>query len=153
MKKILLSAFFLLSLALVSQAQTAAPENKNQAEIQFEEETHDFGTFKEGSSVTYEFKFKNIGKEPLVLLNAVAGCGCTKPTIPKEPIAAGKTGVIKVTFNSTGKPGQLNKAITVTSNAKTSTKILTIRGYVEKPPAEPTELKSPVVEPNNPSKQ
>ena len=33
------------------------------------------------------FTFTNVGKEPLIISNAKAGCGCTVPQWPKEPIA------------------------------------------------------------------
>jgi archaellum component FlaG (FlaF/FlaG flagellin family) len=149
MKKILLSTVFLFTVGFVANAQTTAPENQNQAEIQFEEDQHDFGTIKEGTMATYEFKFKNIGKEPLILTNVQASCGCTTPQWPKEPIAPGKTGIITATYNSHNRPGQFNKAITVTSNAKTISKVITIRGYVEQPPAAPAVPQSPVVQPSN----
>lgn len=151
MKKIILSASFLFAMVIGVNAQQtpapAAPANPNQAEIQFEETLHDFGNIKEGTLATYEFKFKNIGKEPLVLTNVQASCGCTTPTWPREAIAPGKTGVITATFNSQGRPGVFNKVVTVTSNAKTSSIALTLKGFVETAPQQP---QSPVVQPTQP---
>lgn len=152
MKKLFLSAVFAVAASFASMAQTtpttqpAPVENKNQAEIQFEVETHDFGTFKEGVMATYEFKFKNVGKEPLILTNVSASCGCTTPEWPKEPIKPGQTAVIKAVYNSTGRPGTFVKNITVQSNAKTAMKMLTIKGNVESPNAQPA---SPVVVPQH----
>ena len=61
--------------------------------IKFEEEIYDFGVIKEGESVKYEFKFKNTGKTPLIISNAMATCGCTTPEYPKKPIKPGKSGI------------------------------------------------------------
>jgi hypothetical protein len=84
--------------------------------MKFEKETHDFGKIKEGDKVTYEFKFTNTGKSPLIIKDAVASCGCTKPEWPKAPIQPGADGAIKVTFNSAAKMGLQDKQITITSN-------------------------------------
>jgi hypothetical protein len=80
-------------------------------------ETHDFGTVKEGPSAEYTFEFKNAGKEPLIISNAQASCGCTTPEWPKEPILPGKTGKILVRYNTQGRPGPIDKTVWITSNA------------------------------------
>ena len=108
-----------------------APENKNQAEIKFDEEEFNFGTIKQGEAATHEFKFVNTGKEPLIISNAQGSCGCTVPEWPKEPIQKGAKGTIKVTFNSAGKMGMQDKTVTITSNAKSSPKVIHMKGNVE----------------------
>ena len=57
----------------------------------FPQELHDYGTIKQGADGGCEFKFKNTGKEPLIISNAMGSCGCTVPTWPKEPIMKGET--------------------------------------------------------------
>jgi hypothetical protein len=91
---------------------------------------HDYGTMKQGADGNCEFKFTNTGKEPLIIANAVGSCGCTVPTYPKEPILKGQSAVIKVHYD-TKRVGGFNKTVTITSNAKTSTKMITIKGTVE----------------------
>jgi hypothetical protein len=108
----------------------AAAENKNQPEIKFEAEEYNFGTVKQGDVVNYEFKFTNTGKEPLVINEAHGSCGCTVPEWPKEPIKKGQTGTIKVSFNTAGKMGTQDKTVTITSNAKTTSKVLHLKGTV-----------------------
>jgi hypothetical protein len=49
---------------------------------------------------------------------------------PKEPILPGKTAVINVQYNAAN-PGGFNKSITITSNAKTPSKAIYIKGTVE----------------------
>ncbi len=113
-----------------------AKPTSTQADFLFEMENHDFGAITEGTQATYEFKFINTGKEPLVISNVQASCGCTTPKWSTEPIAPGKSGTITATYNSTGRPGPFTKTITITSNAKSSPKILTINGTVSPKAAE-----------------
>lgn len=109
-----------------------APANPNAAKLIFKEETHNFGELSEGPQATYEFKFTNTGKEPLILSKVQASCGCTTPSWPKEPILPGKDGVIVVTYNTQGRPGPFTKSITINSNADTPTKTIFIKGEVVK---------------------
>jgi hypothetical protein len=98
----------------------------------FEEITFDLGTVQSGESVTHEFKFKNSGDKDLIISQAKGSCGCTQPEYPKDPIAPGDEGVIKVTFNSTGISGQITKNVTLIANTTPNTKVLTITGEVIK---------------------
>ncbi len=105
-------------------------------EIIFESETVDYGTIDKGADGVREFKFTNSGKSPLIISNARGSCGCTVPTWPKEPIKPGESGVIKVKYD-TSRPGPINKSVTITSNAKTPTKVLRIKGNVLVPQTSP----------------
>ncbi len=88
----------------------AVSVNSDEAPVfKFEKESYDFGQITDGEKVSYDFKFTNVGKTPLIVTSATATCGCTVPDYPKEPIAPGAEGVIKVVFDSTGKPGMQNK--------------------------------------------
>jgi hypothetical protein len=125
MKKIFAFAFSLaLGLSAVS-AQTTKPLAANQKVITdgpvitFAENKHDFGTIKEGDVVKHTFKFKNTGNQPLLVSEVRVTCGCTTPDWTKTPVAPGENGFITAQFNSTGKPGQNHKVITVVSNSVT----------------------------------
>ena len=96
----------------------------------FEEEEHDFGTINEGEIAEHTFKFTNTGKAPLVIVNAKGSCGCTVPEWPKEPIAPGATGEMLVKFNSTGKPNQQSKQVTITANTEAGTEVVRIKAFV-----------------------
>jgi len=100
--------------------------------IKFKDETHDFGTLKEGDPAEAEFSFTNTGKKPLIIQNVQPGCGCTTPFWSKDPVAPGKTGVIKASYGTKGRVGSFNKNITVTSTAGTN--VIYIKGTVEKAP-------------------
>ena len=102
----------------------------NQKEsIVFKALTYDYGTIGIGSPGKCEFRFTNTMKKPLVILNVKPSCGCTIANWPKAPIPPGKSGVIKLDYN-TKIPGTFNKTITVSSNAKNSTVIIRIKGNV-----------------------
>lgn len=138
MKKILLLSLLTIGLLTKLSAQEATnAANPNAAEITFESEVHDYGTIKQGANGTYEFRFKNTGKEPLIISNAQGSCGCTVPSWPKEPIAPGMGNFIKVTYD-TKRVGPFTKTVTLTTNAKTPTKLLTIKGVVQEEPQEET---------------
>lgn len=129
--------FFALAVFNIkAQTEAVTVENPNAPEIIFETESIDYGTLEKGADGVREFKFTNTGKSPLIISNARGSCGCTVPTWPKEPIKPGESGVIKVKYD-TNRPGPINKSVTITSNAKTPTKVLRIKGNVLVPQTSP----------------
>lgn len=105
---------------------------KPKAQIGFEKVAHNFGTIRQkGGVVSTEFDFVNGGNAPLVIFDATAECGCTKPEYPDAPIMPGKTGKIKVTFNPIAFHGGFTKTVKVKSNATRKTVVLKITGNVE----------------------
>ncbi|WP_454800855.1 DUF1573 domain-containing protein [Mucilaginibacter phyllosphaerae] len=144
MKKLFLCAivaglFFTTACNQTGQKATAAVADAGNASatnapvMKFEKETHDFGKITEGEKVTYGFKFTNTGKSPLIIKDAVATCGCTKPEWPKAPIQPGADGEIKVTFNSAHKMGLQDKQITITSNTVPAQNMVHLIGEVLTP--------------------
>lgn len=136
MKKTVLSIGLMLCVALGAKAQettTPNPVNPNAPKFKFETEVMDYGTIEHNADGNREFKFTNVGKEPLIISNAVGSCGCTTPNWPKEPIKPGATGVIKVKY-ATDRIGAFEKTITLTSNADTPTKVIKIKGVVNPDP-------------------
>ena len=55
----------------------------------------------------------------------------------------GAQGKIKVKY-ATNRPGKFTKTVTISSNAKTASKRLTIKGTVKPKPVEPTDETMPV---------
>lgn len=109
-----------------------AEKNPNAPTIDFETEVVDYGTIEKGADGQREFQFTNNGKEPLIITNARGSCGCTVPSWPREPIAPGESGVIKVKYD-TQRVGPINKSVTVNTNSSTPVKVLRIKGKVNKP--------------------
>ena len=119
MKKIILIAI----VALASFAVQA------QAKIEFKSDTVDYGEIAKGSDGVRVFEFTNTGNEPLIVSDVKSSCGCTVPEKPKDPIAPGKTGQIKVKYD-TNRVGPIRKTVTVYSNATEPIKALKIKGEV-----------------------
>ena len=90
----------------------------------------DFGTIKEGDKVEHTFVVKNTGKTDLLIVKAQPSCGCTVPEWTKEPIQPGKTGEVKIIFNSAGKPGQQNKQINLETNTATGHEVIKFKANV-----------------------
>lgn len=86
--------------------------------VQFDSTKYDFGTIKEGTIAKHSYHFKNTGSNPLLIYNAVASCGCTVPSYPKEPIPPGGEGDVEVQFNSHNRKGHQEKNVLVYSNAQ-----------------------------------
>jgi len=116
-----------------TQATAVATTTANAASapvMKFEFESHDFGKIKQGDRVTYEFKFTNTGKSPLIITSASATCGCTTPEWPRTPIQPGEGGKIKVTFNSAAKSGLQDKLVTVNANTNPAQNMVHLIGEV-----------------------
>lgn len=125
MKRFVFIFLYLLIVVGVIYAQSKAV-------IVAESATHDFGAIQEeNGSVSHIFKIDNQGDMPLVVTRVIASCGCTTPDWTKEPIAPGKSGEVKITFDPKGRPGPFAKTISVYSNGKTGSYVLTIRGEVQ----------------------
>lgn len=127
MKKLMAAVLAAGTMFLATAAKPAG-----EPAVEFAEPAHDFGTIAEdGGNVSYEFGFTNTGDAPLLIVNATASCGCTMPKFPKQPIAPGKSGKVKVTYNPKGRPGEFDKTVTVRTNVKKQKKVtLKIKGFV-----------------------
>ena len=140
-KKILFASSLVIS-CLFAKAQTSEPSSAssdpNAPVMAFDTKDHDYGTIQQDDNGTYLFTFTNTGKEPLVIKEAHGSCGCTVPKWPHNPVAPGHQDTIKVTYDTHNHIGVFQKTVTITSNAKESTMVLSIKGKVNpKPPAPP----------------
>jgi hypothetical protein len=99
--------------------------------IRFDTLVNDLGTIREGEQLVAWFDYTNEGSVPLVIQEIRAGCGCTVPRWDKAPLAPGKSGSIRVVFNSRGKSGAQNIRITVQTNAENAREELYLKAIVE----------------------
>ena len=122
MKRIL---FALMAVMLLQVNAWAQPQ------ASFNEMTYDFGTIKESKgAVKHTFEFKNTGDKPLIIVDAVASCGCTRPSFTAKPIKPGKKGKIEVTFSPAGRAGTFRKTIKVKTNCPDKVISLIITGNI-----------------------
>jgi len=138
MKSRMLTLFclFALPMFLIAQSenqQVSFQENENVSGplMSFESSTIDYGKVGYNSEPLRVFKFTNTGTEPLIIKHAQGSCGCTVPSFPREPILPGESGEIEVRYD-TKRPGRFAKTIRLTTNELQPTRVLTVRGEVER---------------------
>jgi hypothetical protein len=144
MKKVLI-ALFCLSLssgALFAQTPASATHatpppapaapavDPNAGKFKFKEEIHTFHDVPEGPLAEYDFEFTNVGNSPITITECHGSCGCTVPSWPHDPILPGTTNKIHVTYNTNGRPGNIDKSVTINSDAQQKPMMLYIKGNV-----------------------
>lgn len=123
MKKILLSA------AVIVLTASAFAQKKVDDIAKFASETINFGKIKQGVPTKGVFTVTNVSNQPIIIEQANPTCGCTISDYTKEPIAAGKTGVINATFNAAN-VGHFDKHLTVKFAGIDEIKSITFTGDV-----------------------
>jgi len=78
-----------------------------------EKSTFDIGTVWMGKSVPVLFTFKNVGTEPLKILEIKPGCGCTSAQDYTREVPPGGEGRVPLTLNTTNKPNGVMHPLTV----------------------------------------
>lgn len=112
-------------LLLVAAPALAAPM------ISVGKPVHDFGTVTQGEKVDHLFVIKNRGDEPLSINQIRSSCGCTAATLSAKTLPPGKSGEVKVTFDSTNFSGQVTKTVNLDSNdPRNPSTVLTLQGKV-----------------------
>ncbi len=139
MKKYLFSLLLTGLVASFSFAQTAATATATpvanakaeaKASFKWSEAEHNFGVIAQGKPVSTTFSFTNTGKVPLIISQVQGSCGCTATDYSKEPIAPGKKGYVKATYNAAAM-GAFHKTVTVTANTDGGPTVLVIKGEVK----------------------
>jgi hypothetical protein len=97
--------------------------------ISWKSDSVDVGTIPQGTPKSIDFEFKNTGDKAIIITNVKPACGCTAADYTKDPIAPGKTGYVKATYNAAA-AGAFTKTVTVTTNAEETPKVLTFKGTV-----------------------
>ena len=122
MKRLLLAALVLSSTTLFAQKKANDIAKLNV-------ETYDFGKIKQNVPAVATVIVTNIGTEPLIIDQATPSCGCTISDYTKTPIAPGKTGTIKATYNAAAL-GHIDKTITVKFAGADDVKFVKLTGEV-----------------------
>ena len=122
MKKLLLAALVLTSSSLFAQKKADDIAKLNV-------ETYDFGKIKQNVPATATITVTNIGTDPLLIEQATPSCGCTVSDYTKTPIAPGKTGTIKATYNAAA-VGHIDKTLTVKFAGADDVKFVKLTGEV-----------------------
>lgn len=119
------------SVGIPDMEKRVVPADGKYPEMTFASKDHDFGSIEADSKVYYSFTFKNTGQADLIISRAVGSCGCTIPEYPKDPIKAGASGKIDVSFNSANKHGNQQKSVTIYTNTKAGVESLYITASIK----------------------
>ena len=126
--------FILLLTALLSAASLSA-QQPNTSQVTYKTLSHDFGQIREiDGPVSFTFEFTNTSSTPFIIENISTTCGCTTPEYSRQPIPPGKSGIIKVSYDPTGRAGAFNNPVVVTSNNRRDQVRLSIKGTVVQRP-------------------
>jgi len=125
MKKLLLAVVLFSSTSLFAQKKA-----DDIAKINVE--TYDLGKVKQNVPATATFIVTNVGKDDLLIDQANPTCGCTISDYTKSPIAPGKTGTIKATYNAANL-GHIDKTLTVKFAGADDIKFIKLSGDVLSP--------------------
>jgi hypothetical protein len=133
-KDVRLLTVALAGLVLVS-ASAAAAAAAAKPKIVFPVSEKNFGKIKQGAEASYEFVFRNDGDAPLTIKNVETSCGCTAALVSDRKVPPGKSGKIKVVFNSLGYAGEVTKYVFVDSDDPATPRAqLKISAAVDVPP-------------------
>jgi hypothetical protein len=117
---------------LIFSSMLLIAQNINAPSISFDAQTKDFGKILEGEKLKHIFKFVNKGTQTLEVQSVAASCGCTSTLLSKKSLKPGQDGQIEVAVDTSGRTGDLNKTVTVTSNDPLHQQVvLTITAQVE----------------------
>lgn len=95
------------------------------------ERRHDFGVIlEENGKASCGLRVVNTGDEPLIIVKAQAGCGCTGINYPEAPIQPGDTAQVAITYNPSGRPGEFSKEVLIHTNTVPRRTSLEISGNV-----------------------
>ncbi|HAA10198.1 MAG TPA: DUF1573 domain-containing protein [Cytophagales bacterium] len=109
-------AFVLLTTVEEYFPPMTAEERALAPKLIFQEDFHDFEVVNQGDSVTTTFTLTNEGQSVLEIRDLSPNCTCTTATLGTQTLTPGESTELTVTFNSTGRRGMQNKAVTIFSN-------------------------------------
>ncbi|MDD3878181.1 MAG: DUF1573 domain-containing protein [Bacteroidales bacterium] len=136
MKKIIT----VLLIIFFSSLTVAKSQSSEGAVIYVRSVVYDYGTIMKNDDGTGKIVFSNTGNAPLIISNVRTSCGCTVPTWPREPILPGDSSYIEVKYD-TRRIGQINRQITINSNASQPNLNIRLRGNVVAEPEEQSPVK------------
>jgi hypothetical protein len=124
---VITALFFSFVSCSKNKQQVTASLIENSTSIKFEKDLIDFGKLSSGEVVTCSFKFKNTGKNDLIISSVTGNCGCTVADYPRTPIAPNQEGQITVRYDSEGtNQFRVVKEISVLANTTPATTKLRI---------------------------
>ncbi len=121
--------FFLWVTLLTTATLPAAA--KEWADKMFDTRVHDFQTVARGAHAEFDFRLRNLYKEPVHIASVRSSCGCTTPTIIKPTLKSWEYGAIRTKFNTRSFLGHKSATITVVIDKPFPAEVqLSVSGYI-----------------------
>ncbi len=120
----ILCCLFLLSSALTTAQESSSDKSEwkieidpaSKARIEFINDFWDFGSIPIESVVKYDFVFKNVGSDTLLITRVKTTCGCTTAPLSSDRVAPGETAEISASLNTKKLKGTIKKSILIDCN-------------------------------------
>ena len=101
-----------------------------EAVFSINESVYKFPKTIEGVVLEHTFVFTNTGTVPLFVNDFAVACTCTKVIYSKDPILPGKSGTVKIIFDTNGKYEYQDREILLSVNTKKKTVKLRFKVFV-----------------------
>ena len=129
--RLFLLSFFSLSFLAVTLPIGLGSQLSQSSKVEWlTEDTHDFGDIPQKKPVKYDFRFRNISGEPLVIDNVRPSCGCTVPNWDAAVVPPDSTGAISIEYDARDL-GYFYKKVKVYFHGQRRAEVLYIEGSVE----------------------
>ncbi len=125
MRRFVVALITVVSIALPAMAAWSyqAESNRKQVKgpgIEVAPEDHDFGRVQQNAKLEKEFEIHNIGTEELAIGRISTSCGCTAALTSEKFVKPGESTTLKVTMESRMYKGEIQRTVSVASNAANS---------------------------------
>lgn len=114
----------------------------NAQQIDFDKTSQNFGKIVQGDIDTFKFSFINSGTAALIISKAETECYCTTVEFPKEAIAPGGKGIVKIIYNSATSYGYQDRTAAIISNSKKGKSTLNFKVDVKRKEFETSFMKN-----------
>ena len=100
-------------LVISKPSQTATTEKPN---VHTEELLYDFGFAQHQQTITHIFKLKNVGKQPIEILDVGSSCKCTAVLLSQTTVLPNQTAEIEARFDTQYRRGRQTATVKVRTN-------------------------------------
>ncbi|MBX3066362.1 MAG: DUF1573 domain-containing protein [Anaerolineae bacterium] len=129
---------FIVARGIVVSSNTTPPQVTGSARIQVEQTLIDYGDMKYGTHVNPVFQVRNVGDQPLLILNSpkvqvVKGCCPPNVQLSTKTINPGETATLSINFTMTegmGGPHQFNIELRTNDPHEPSKQLIVLSNWV-----------------------
>lgn len=121
-----------LLVALMTTLVASAQQVVDVPALRFDTTEWNFGRIDEGDGkVSHTFRYTNTSDHSVAIEAVYSSCGCTTGDYSRRPLAAGKSGEFVVSFDPEGRPGRVDKTMTIVCDGGKGRIELRIKGHVK----------------------